>query len=346
MKAIQLITLAVALGFLLGIVIAPPARAVTLADVRQQIEQDAKLLRAKRSQRDYFDAMRASALRVSEACRDFPTADLIGPGGLIVPPPQHASQEVRDEMRAVAASALVNIADARADSRLGEYLKRWGPASETCILVAAVGSFADDQARDWLFNAAMNSDSSPYGFSMFTVPGESFFALQLLRRYEPTESMRLRVAQEIEKAAQASTPPQYSYLRISREQALRSAVSSWDYGDSLDTAAKKRYQAFQAKLWRYYTCTRIGDKSISPEFDIPAAELLKQWQPGEEQFILHIFEGENITPCEIEIALRLTHKIPDQAKLIKAAENNLALAPHVKECLKAATPENETREGD
>ena len=68
---------------------------------------------------------------------------------------------------------------------------------------------------------------------------------------------------------------------------------------------------------------------------MPAMQLLKEWEPGDEEFVLHVFEDDYSTKDEAQIAHYLVHKLPDTIKLQAIAESDSPQAPFAKEALLA-----------
>jgi hypothetical protein len=60
---------------------------------------------------------------------------------------------------------------------------------------------------------------------------------------------------------------------------------------------------------------------------------LPKWQPGEERFVLHVFEEPASTPDELKIAVYLAHKLPDTTKLKAIAEDESPHATYAREAL-------------
>lgn len=316
----------------------------TVSSVRQEIEREATTLLAKFGQKNYEDEFWRTVRRFSQTCKDFSVEELIGPGGLTQPFGERLPREARAVATGLAAYALVEVVDKRVGSRLGPYVKRTRAYSRRAV-IAAVGTCPDEQAREWLFDLAMDGDLSSRHIAYITFPSESYFALQLLRGYEPEPLMLAKIKQLLKEDLQTPTDssPQY----ITRAQALRSLLSSWDYSASLDDVTKKRYRDFQSRMWRYFACTDLRSRAVVISvFGCPAAELLKEWQPGDEQFVLHVFEDEHATKDEAEIALYLVHKLSDTAKLQAIADGDSPQAPLAKQALSAHRYMNSIQERD
>ncbi len=303
---------------------------VTLSGVKQEIEREATTLLAKFGEKSYEDEFWRTVRKFSERCSDFSVEELIGPGGLTQPFGERLPREARAVATGLAAYALIEAVDDRVGSRLGPYVKRTH-ARQPAAIIAAVGNLPDEKAREWLLNAAIDGDSSPYPFSTLTLPGESYFAIQLLRSYAPDESMRAKVNQALEREPQARDGIPQFY--ITRKESLKSLLSSWRYSAGLDEATAKRYRAFQTRLWSYYACTNLTNRSSDPEFGLPAMQLLKEWKPADEEFVVHVFEDENSTKDEVEISLRLVHKLPDTQRLQAIADGDSPQAPLAKQAL-------------
>ena len=79
---------------------------------------------------------------------------------------------------------------------------------------------------------------------------------------------------------------------------------------------------------------------------MPAMQLLKEWKPEDEEFVLHVFEDEHATKDEVEIALLLVHKLPDTVKLQAIADGDSPQAALAKQALIAHRYRNSIEERD
>lgn len=303
-----------------------------LSSIQPEIEREATTLLTRFGEKSYQDDFWGAVRRISERCNDFSVEELIGPGGLTQPVGERLPREARAVATGLAAYALAEAVDDRVGSRLGPYVKRAHPLPELAT-IAAVGNCLNEESREWLLKRVIDGDSSPYGFSFLNLPGESYFALQLLRGYKPDESMHARINQALEREPQISVGLPLN--SITRKEALQSLLSSWRYGTGLDEARAKRYRAFQTRLWSCYACTDRSNHNSEVAIGMPAMQLLKEWQSGDEQFVLHVFEDENSTPDEVEIALYLVHKLPDTQRLQAIADGDYPQAPLAKQALSA-----------
>lgn len=316
---------------------------VTLSGVKQEIEREATTLVTKSRKKSYQDDFWTAVRRISNLCNDLSVEQLIGPGGLTQPVGQRLSREARGVATGLAAYALAEAVDERVGSRLGPYLKRTQPLPELAI-IAAVGNCSNKEAREWLLKRVIDGDSLPYGFSALNLPGESYFALQLLRGYKPDESMHARINQALEREPQDSDGLPLN--SITRKEALQSLLSSWRYSAGLDEARASRYRAFQTRLWSCYACTDRISHNSEEASGMPAMQLLKEWKSGDEEFVLHVFENEYSTKDEAEIALYLVHKLPDTQRLQAIADGDSPQAPLAKQALSAHRYMNSIQEQD
>jgi hypothetical protein len=204
------------------------------------------------------------------------------------------------------------------------------PAMRHTVPMVAMDTFHDDASREWLFEMAVTGDKTPIGIGEFRLPGYSYIALQLLRGHEPTAAMRAKLENTID-----DSPTIAKQTRtISHREAVRSVLASWDYAASLnDAAIRHRYREFQSQMWRFYAMGGSVTRETITEFDVSVSRLLDQWQPGDERFVLHIFEESSSTPDEMEIALRLAHKLPDISPLRAIAESNSPQSPYARKAL-------------
>jgi hypothetical protein len=74
------------------------------------------------------------------------------------------------------------------------------PVQWSAIAIAAMDCYHDDASRERLLNIALSGDTSEVGFDVFMIPGRSYFALQMLRTYEPTQEMRGKIEQAVRNA--------------------------------------------------------------------------------------------------------------------------------------------------
>ena len=331
MKSLSFTLIGVIWGLFIGAAMGQEQPA-SLSSIKQEIEREATTLLTRVGEKSYQDDFWTAVRRISNLCNDLSLEQLIGPGGLTQPVGQRLSREARGVAKGLAAYALVEAVDKRVGSRLGPYVKRTH-ALPQFAQIAAIGNCPEEQSRLWLLNAATNRDPSYFGFSTVTIPGESYFAIQLLRRFVPDESMHNRINQALEREPQVSEGLPQFY--ITRKEALKSLLSSWRYSAGLDEATAKRYREFQSRLWSYYACTNLMDHSSEPEFGMPAMQLLKEWKPGDEEFVLHVFEDQHATKDEAEIALYLVHKLPDTQRLQEIADGDSPRAPLAKQALSA-----------
>jgi hypothetical protein len=208
----------------------------------------------------------------------------------------------------------------------------YSPEELSMFAVAAMSIYGDAASREWLFEVAMSKLGNPDENSEYpyVVQEPYYYALQLLRGHQEDDAMRTKLRELLSVAPTVRQVPMSK--AVSRRTALQSVLASWDFAASLDEAVvQRRFREFQSQLWRFHGIVAIrtrGSREGTSQYRSPADLLAKNWQPGDERFVLHIFEEPASTSDELRIAEYLAHKLPDTAMLKAIAESNSPNARH------------------
>jgi hypothetical protein len=244
-------------------------------------------------------------------------------------PVRDEREYLTDWMKRLAAYVIIETADPKGRYGLKPIVRRWGMRADLkTMAVVGVDCYHDDSSRDWLFMVVSYSVDDP-GDGRARFDASFFFALQLLRGYQPDKAMRQKLHLSLQEESTSTD-------RVARDVRahVRSVLSSWDFADSLqDPAIRRRYRDFQSRLWRFWAIGPKGFRGVGTEYHFVAAHLLKDWHPGDERFVIRIFENPASMRDESKIAVYLAHKLPDAAPLKEIADSDSPQAPYAREAL-------------
>jgi hypothetical protein len=119
------------------------------------------------------------------------------------------------------------------------------------------------------------------------------YATGLLRSQDPTE-----VRKDLEAFADASPRP--------AREAVRALLASADYARDLPTDEDRvAYVDFERRLWRGYCVANKESRKAGDEFDAAAHAVGTNFKPGDERFVLRIFQATHVTTEEVQSAVAL-----------------------------------------
>jgi hypothetical protein len=231
--------------------------------------------------------------------------------------------------RPLTAYVLVQIADPEDQCGLKAILTRTISTDLTeealrTVAMVAIDHYHDEASRKWLTDVAFSGDD------------QSYFALQLLRGYAASNASRARLDQALQ-GDTSKIEIAAGWRGFTRGDTLRSVLESWDFAARLDDpASRARYRKFQSRLWQLHATlavSRRGKRNASFQFDGTANQLADEWRPGDERFVLYVFQNPHTTPDEARIAVYLAHKLTDTAPLKAIAESDSPQAPYAREAL-------------
>jgi hypothetical protein len=125
----------------------------------------------------------------------------------------------------------------------------------------------------------------------------------------------------------------------SRGDYLAAFLASADYAAKLDReGAAGRYREFERRLWRAWAMLR-GNPITPRWFLLQTAQVVgRQLQPGDERFIVRIFEEDAVTITEMMVAVYLADQLPRDAleRLAQIAASESSKAPFARQALDLA----------
>ena len=209
------------------------------------------------------------------------------------------------------------------------------------LILAAIDCYHDEASREFLLNIALDDQMLPElgkrrrgPYDMPSLPG---LALQFLRGYESTQELRDKLEKALhteEAAIEKYMHSNWDSMFFTHADDLRAVLSSIDYAASLkDPAEQARYRGFQSRLWRARATGPRGFRGVQMQFSAAAGIVSKQWQEGDERFVLRIFEDPASLPDETRIAIYLAHILPDTKKLEAIASSTSPQAESARRAL-------------
>ena len=159
-----------------------------------------------------------------------------------------------------------------------------GRGHELGVALAAIDSYADDRARDFLLVYALDTSEDKYGQpSPLTAA-----ALWFLSCYDPKPiKARIEAAYQAALRGRSIDVKSSGRYRDRRFGCLWSCLTQLEFAESLEPAPRKRFQRMLRLL--QYTYVMSPQRSMVP----PAADpgiLFPSWQDGDERFVPHLLD--------------------------------------------------------
>ena len=163
-------------------------------------------------------------------------------------------------------------------------LIRWsmgGRGDELGVALAAIDSYADDRARDFLLVYALDTSEDKWG-----QPSPlAAWALRFLNCYDP-KPLKPKVQAAYEAAiARRSFDAKSNEYRHKRFGRFGACLTQLEFAESLEPGARKRFQRMLRLL--DYTYAMSPQRSMVPPRADPRI-LFPSWQDGDERFLPHL----------------------------------------------------------